>query len=156
MASKKKNASFDIPDTVRQAGQSGWVYRTAPGKTEKTAGRKRHAPTPQPEPGGAEKAPAEGVTPEPVVAEAMPPAPAATHTTDAAHVAAQPPTMSDPLSTPQPSEAAAAEGTMPTPSHPGMASRIVGFGLQVAAVPFVVPLYLTAAVSRRLETMTRQ
>jgi hypothetical protein len=31
-----------------------------------------------------------------------------------------------------------------------LAGRLVGFSLHVAAVPFVVPLYLTAAVSRRL------
>ncbi len=39
----------------------------------------------------------------------------------------------------------------PAPS-PNVAGRLVGLGLQVAAVPFMVPLFLTAAVSRRLGT----
>ncbi len=37
-------------------------------------------------------------------------------------------------------------------SAPNVAGRLVGFGLQVVAVPFMVPLFLTAAVSRRLGT----
>ncbi len=40
----------------------------------------------------------------------------------------------------------------PPPETPasGWTGRLVGFGLQIAAVPFMVPLYLTAAVSHRL------
>ncbi len=50
----------------------------------------------------------------------------------------------------------AAPAAPPTPaSAPGMAGRLVGFGLQVAAVPFVVPLFLTAAVSRHLGVTDR-
>jgi hypothetical protein len=37
-------------------------------------------------------------------------------------------------------------------ASPNVAARLVGLGLQVAAVPFMVPLYLTAAVSKRLGT----
>jgi len=45
----------------------------------------------------------------------------------------------------------AAQGeALPVASPRSVAGRLVGFGLQVAAVPFLVPLYLTVAVSRRL------
>ena len=44
----------------------------------------------------------------------------------------------------------------PAVAPPNVASRLVGLGQQVAAVPFMVPLYLTAAVSRRLGTTDRQ
>ncbi len=44
----------------------------------------------------------------------------------------------------------------PAGAPANVAGRLVGFGLHVAALPFMVPLYLTAAVSRRLGTSTEQ
>ncbi len=46
---------------------------------------------------------------------------------------------------------AAAEVSAPA-AAPTVTGRLVGLGLHVAAVPFVVPLYLTAVVSKRLGT----
>ncbi len=106
MASKKKHPSFEIPETVRQAGQAGWVYRSGKG-----------APTGQH-------------------------ASSRRTVTRIAARATNPPAAAPALAT---------EAVAPPPSpSPTVTGRLVGLGLQVAAVPFVVPLFLTAAVSRRL------
>jgi hypothetical protein len=55
--------------------------------------------------------------------------------------------VSAPTAAPAAGEAGAAAIAPPAST---IAGRLVGLGLHVAAVPFVVPLYLTAAVSRRL------
>jgi hypothetical protein len=47
MASKKRSPTFEIPDAVRQAGQSGWVYRTGDTGTRPKTTRPK-APLPPP------------------------------------------------------------------------------------------------------------
>ncbi len=93
MASKKKSPSFEIPDAVRSAGQSGWVYRT-------DAEKASPSPPPEPEP-----------------------------------------------ASPAPDEEAGDRWTIST--------GVIGLGLHVAAVPLVMPLYVTAAISRKLGLLPR-
>ncbi len=112
MASKKKVPSFDIPEAVRDAAQSGWVYRTEEDPVRPRAGRRSaHRPSPS----GTEQP---KVAPEGAQAPPLPPPP------------------SEPIPA--------------TPADIGITGGIIGLGLQVAAVPLVVPLFLTAAVARRL------
>ncbi len=135
MASKKKTPSFEIPDAVREAGQSGWVYRTtdkekpaAPRSTRAARARSTRSA----------RAP-EIAEPEAAVQEIAPVAPAIVDTASEVATSAD---LPEPPTTAAAPQAAAAQATI--------AGRVLGFGLQVAAVPLVVPLYLTAAVSRRL------
>ncbi|MGE5361028.1 MAG: hypothetical protein ACM3NQ_18575 [Bacteroidales bacterium] len=121
MASKKKSPSFEIPDAVRQAGQSGWVYRTDGAKAKPP---RRSAPA------------------HPV------PTPAAVHppSHDIARAAAAPANEPEPRVTVRPDE---------TPTRWTISSGVIGLGLHVAAVPLVVPLYVTAAISRKLGLLPR-
>jgi hypothetical protein len=50
MASKKKVPSFEIPDAVRDAGQSGWVYRTGEEPAKPRAQRRTTRSLPEAEP----------------------------------------------------------------------------------------------------------
>lgn len=49
-----------------------------------------------------------------------------------------------------PAETARPRPPAPAPVAPSVTGGLVALGLQVAAVPFVVPLFLTAAISRHL------
>ncbi len=120
MASKKKNPSFEIPDAVRRAGQSGWVYRSEPVK-----GKRR------------EEAPADQARAMP----AVPPEPRRPRTT------ARPKQAETAPPAPQP------DATEPTGWS--ASGGVLGLGLHVAAVPLVVPLYVTAAISRKLGLLPR-
>lgn len=124
MANKKKNPSFEIPDAVRRAGQSGWVYRSDPAKGKRhSEAAAHHAPKPvvappiaRPAPAAAAPKPAAPPEPEVVVAPTSPPA---------------------------------------SDNAWNVSTGVVGLGLQVAAVPLVVPLYVTAAISRKLGLLPR-
>jgi len=72
MASKKRSPSFEIPDAVRQAGQSGWVYRTGnlPMRPKTT---RPSAPLPRPPQKGERVAPAANVAVEAPETPAGPP-----------------------------------------------------------------------------------
>jgi hypothetical protein len=161
MASKKKLPSFEIPDAVREAGQSGWVYRTETGGAEaaKAAPRTpvaRRSAAKQPRAASEQATPT--VAPRPA-RKARRRRVAAGHPLPDPTVAAEVGPEPDPVATPiaAPAEAAGrAEPPADTApastrgSGPGIASGLIGFGLHMAAVPFVVPLYVTAAISRRL------
>ncbi len=105
---------------MRQAGQSGWVYRSDAAKGT----RRQEAPA---QPRGAPAAAA---------------APKVVHRV-AAQVATPEP---EPVSPPS-NETIAGAWTVST--------GVIGLGLHVAAVPLVMPLYVTAAISRKLGLLPR-
>jgi len=125
MASKRKSASFEIPDAVRQAGQSGWVYRTS--TTTMKAKTTRPAAA-LPRPPQAER----------VTAIAMPEAVAArtpeeTRQTPVGQVVEQ--AAARPVAAVQAVTAAGLHAS-------SLAGRLIQLGLRVAIVLFVVPQYL--------------
>jgi hypothetical protein len=159
MASKKKLPSFEIPDAVREAGQSGWVYRTETGGAEaakaapKTpTARRSAARQPRAASGRATVAPRPAHKARRRRVAAGHPLP---HPTVAAEVGPEPDQVATPIAAPAEAAGRAEPPADTAPastkgSGPGIASGLIGFGLHMAAVPFVVPLYVTAAISRRL------
>ena len=119
MASKRKSPSFEIPDAVRQAGQSGWVYRTGnPAMKAKTT--RPSAPLPRP-PRRVTAVAAVNVLP--LLSPTEPP---------------QTP-LSKPIATAPPVGGASDAGA---PAGRTVGGWLFGLGLQLAVLPFVVPLYL--------------
>ncbi len=135
MASKKKTPSFEIPDAVREAGQSGWVYRTGIEKTQAASTRSA-----RPKQAGSTRSARSATKTRARVKPCPAEVPVAQGETPVGQGFSLAEGTSDVVaSTPEPAA-----------SEVSIAGRVLGFGLQMAAVPLVVPLFLTAAVSRRL------
>ncbi len=154
MASKKKSPSFEIPDAVRQAGQSGWVYRTGSVAEKRAKTTRPSAPLPRPPR-------ADRVTPVAPV-EVAPPAPQApqppTEPLQAELVLPLPPepvqvagvrsedtTESEVFRsdrTRSEEEAPAAASGSSAVAARSVARWLFDIGVQLAVVPLLVPLYL--------------
>ncbi len=174
MASKRKSPSFEIPDAVRQAGQSGWVYRTGqtPMKPKTT---RPTAPLPTPrrservtvvesvESATGQMGELKHLSNLPKAALELPLA-AAAQDTPAAPVPAEPPVAA--VVPPEPAAIAAVPSAAPQPAvvtpvrtfetvadtpvvaRAGCALTryLVSLGLELLVAPIVVPLYLLSGL----------